>query len=728
MRLRESKTKPLHSGKYVLSFFPALFLTLNLFLFLPLAIYQGNLEEFDVALSAIFVQFLIPAALLLVVLTALGLILPLDGRRRFASPLFAVAVLIWIQGNLIVWKYGTLTGQNIEWKKHVLSGWVDSGLWIVVLILAVIFSRAVSKIAVSGSIIFICIQFTSGAYSIIRKPGVCKAHSSISIPRLPPQGVFEFSAQQNVLQCILDGFQSNFFKEILSRDPSKYENELDGFTFFEEATGTFPSTQMSVPAFLSGEVYKNEIPTRKFLEKIAQGRTIGNILNDHGFDVDLVTGLIFTKKARCTTRYSIAVPYGVTRQQYYRTNSAQMLDLALFRAAPQPLKRLIYNDENWLFQLLLGGGSKRLYIRLFSHRAFVDDLIQRMSVSREKAVYKYIHLMTSHPPIFVDDNCRFVPALPNNLKNRVAQARCALDQFLRLLGKLRSSGIYDSAMIILQADHGAGEEIIMVHNDGTQGKDSFPAEMPRIASLALPLLAVKPPYARGPIKISKAPVALTDLPATILSILGIREAFDGRNIFEVDQNEKRTRKFYYYDWSKTNWDNEYFDGLYEFDIAGNPYDRNSWRMVRSFDPPVVSLKTHKIDFGSPQSRRFKRSGWGGNQKDPVDGTLSTWALGESATLFLSLPKDRLVYLTARIKSKPFDNPQVITIRIDNKTVGKWILDAPWDMYEKTLIIPQDPIRPGRSTVEFLFSQHLDSTRGLGSQAVLFQWIKIHPLN
>jgi len=712
------------SKRFPAALLPSLLLVLNLFFFLPLAIFQGNQEEFGVSLKSILGEFLLPGLIFLLLLIGAGLVLPSNPGRRFTSIVFALAVLVWLQGNLLVWKYGVLTGQPIDWKGHAWSGWLDALVWIGLLSLAVAFSKPISKIVVFGSALLLILQSFSGVYTILKKPALWKSPAQSSASVSPPQGVFEFSRQENVIQFVLDGFQSDFFQEMVARDQGKYLKALDGFTFFEEATSAFPSTQMSVPALLSGETYKNDIPTYKFIKQINQGRTIGNVLHDRGFDVDLVVGDTYTRKVRASTVYDIAIPYGYTERQHVRNNAAQMMDLVLFRASPQPVKRLVYNDQLWLFQRLFASKTENLEYRLFSHRAFLDDFIRKAAVAREKPVYKYLHLMTVHPPILVDENCGFRPGLAMIRENRIIQARCALDQFLSLLDRLRSLGIYDSSLIILHGDHGTAEHVKMLNDDRVADKTLYHESLSRMASLALPLLAVKPPGARGSLAFSKAEVELTDLPATICSLLKIDETFKGKSVFAVDPKERRERKFYFYDWYKTNWENEYFDYLDEFTIAGSPYDRNSWRLVQSLRSPLVSFKTNQIIFGTTHSNRFKRAGWAGNQKDPVEGYTYNWALGESAVLVLSLPKERAVKMTARLKSYPVSRSQIITVRVDNKKVGMWNLHAPWVSTDMSLIIPPDPARPEASLIEFVFSQHRERESGLGPQAVQFQTITL----
>jgi hypothetical protein len=101
-------------------------LTSNFFLFGPFNIYQGNLDEFALTLPSMFTFFLLPASILIFILFSIGLALPKELYTRYVSIIFAVNVLSWLQGNIIVWEYGVLDGTAVDWGTAVWRGWVDA--------------------------------------------------------------------------------------------------------------------------------------------------------------------------------------------------------------------------------------------------------------------------------------------------------------------------------------------------------------------------------------------------------------------------------------------------------------------------------------------------------------------------------------------------------------------------------------------------------------------------
>jgi len=424
---------------------------------------------------------------------------------------------------------------------------VDGTLWVGLLIVACLFFSKVHKISTVASIALTGVVLVSLFFTSLQKPGTWSAHQKSSLKLQPPKEIFEFSSRQNIIQFILDGFQSDIFEEIVAEDFERYSTSLEGFTFFREAIGSFPTTYMAVPAFLSGTIYKNHMPMRQFVNQVNRRRTIFNVLYDSGIETDLVCDLRFRRGARYSNYCRIAVPYGGGKKENLRFESALMIDLALFRHVPQFLKKFIYNDELWLVQRLFREKNKRLQIRYFSHKAFLGDLVEHLSVKRNTPVYKYIHLMTTHFPIVVNKDCEYAGKLPATEENTKIQAKCCLDNFITFVDKLKEKGIYDSSLIILQADHGHGQKIKMINGDspGDEARSHNDRSLSEIAGSALALLAVKPPHSKGKLQTSGAQVSLTDIPATIGYFIDLNEKFNGRSVFEVNPDEERERRFHF---------------------------------------------------------------------------------------------------------------------------------------------------------------------------------------
>lgn len=552
----------------------------SIFLSIPYSIYRGNLNEFVAPFTSIVLFFALPFMLITFAITAIGFLTPKEYYQRYVSMLFMCCLLIWLQGNILVWRYGFIDGHGIEWSEGAWRGWIDSMIWIGLLSIAFVFYRKIARSAPLAGVVMIFLQLVSIALMSYQSTDVWNKRFPIHIE--PPRELYEFSQKQNVIHILLDDVQSPVFQEIIEKDRNHYYSSLEGFTFFNDTAGSFPTTYMSIPAIFSGQNYDNSIPMATFLNKVLNGRTIPNILYDRGFDVDLVTESVYGKAGRYSSFYTIPVPYGLTKKDYVISDAALMIDLVLFRCTPHFLKRFIYRNQPWFFQGLV-------YVQPphFAHKVFLSQMINRMSVKSDKPAYKFVHLMTPHAPYVVDKNCEYVEFAEGTEEDVKMQLQCSLDDVIEFLNKLKILNIYDSSLIILNADHGNRLLVDMENIDKTtetdfkKSKDSFR----RMVGSALPLMAIKRPYAKGILKISGIQATLSDIPATIGSVLGITENLPGRSVFQIGQDEERERIFHDYVWRHKYWKSDYFPYFQEYTIKGPLLERDSWRLSLTRNAP-----------------------------------------------------------------------------------------------------------------------------------------------
>jgi len=714
---------------------PALLIVSTIFVFGPANIYSGNMSEFDVSLVAMLRYYAVPSIVLLLALFGIGLALSSRYISLLASLILTVGVLLWVQGSFCVWNQGPLGITDIDWSKEAWRGWVGGAFWIILLILASLLHRRLHKVVVLVSVVLISIQLSYLVFISIQNPAMWKRGAKFAQTVSPPEEIFQFSSKQNVIHIILDEFQSTIFQEIIGEDVERHYTALEGFTFFRETTGSFPTTLMSIPAILSGKIYKNDIPIHDFENAVYKGRTITNVLHDSDYEVDFAVPMDWARKGRYSNYYNIPVPYGVSQQEYEEANAALMLNLVLFRYAPWFLKKTIYKGQICLPTISLTKGDKRHWegARHFAHKAFLQDFIENMSVNRNKPVYKFIHLTTTHWPAVLNQDCQYAgKILPWTWENIRVQTKCSFDHFLEFLETLKSLGIYESSFIILHADHGYWKipdsaEQLDLKNMGKNLDGYFNDDKEYFAKIvcsALPLLAIKPPNAKGPLRTSSAQTALTDIPETINAVLNLDGEFDGRSVFEIDENGERERIFHYYDMLNRAGD-DYFARMDEFIIEGSPFDKGSWRFLGHL-LAAQAFQIQKVDFGNMEAHPFLRSGWSVNHQSAKGDLTYQWALGSSASIFLSLPKSERISLTANVKT--FLKSQQITIKVNGKKVGTWGISPYWKWEKHGVFIEPDENRPNVSVVEFIFSQ-FSKLEGKDPRplAVLFESITLNKL-
>ncbi len=255
MQIRDIETEERQAGHSFLkkAFAPALPATvilLNLTLVMPATIFSGNPAEFDVGLRQILQCYVWPAMGLLLLVMLLSALVSEGSRQRLAVGACAVGTLLWVQGNFLVWPYGLLNGHSIDWTQNVWRGWIDGALWIAVIALCVFYARRWFRAVSVVSIAVIAAQGASVAVLTMQGAPWLQVIEAGALN--PPREIFAFGARNNILHLVLDAFQADLFDEIVSQDPPYWEKELDGFVFYENTSGVFATTYMSVPAFLTG--------------------------------------------------------------------------------------------------------------------------------------------------------------------------------------------------------------------------------------------------------------------------------------------------------------------------------------------------------------------------------------------------------------------------------------------------------------------------------------------
>src|SRR3989338_1669660 len=189
---------------------------------------------------------------------------------------------------------------------------------------------------------------------------------------------------------------------------------------------------------------------------------------------------------------------------------------------------------------------------------------------------------------------------------------------------------------------------------------------------SLELLVVKRPRSTGPLRISQAPSAISDIPATIVDTLGLNNQFAGTSALKLDEHAPRPRQFAAYLWSSAEWQADYFPYMDIFTVDGRPTEGSAWKT----EEPIYAPKTTP----EGRSRGFYRPERGG------PGGIFRWS---TPLAYLHQPPGaRGVELKVRSSS---DKPQTLTVEMRGTVIDKRVLsDHEW--YTLSYSIP-----PSKST-------------------------------
>jgi hypothetical protein len=568
----------------IVSFLLAAVLLSNVFIFPSIFIYLGNIDHFSISLfGALKIGLVLFALSSLTIFFFLRFFSP--HHQKLSGVFFAaLSILFWVQGSILVWDFGSLDGRNIEWHEHQSKLWIDAITWLVLSGILLFVARKRSDLIIGAASFVFVLQVVTIVFSLLENSPALLAR--VNLPEADNiEDMPHFSKHQNIIHIIADGFQSDVFEDLINSPDlkGKYHKDLDGFVFYRETLGIFPVTRFSVPAFLSGNIYSNDKIKNDYIDDVLAGKTIMSVARDHQFEIDLVAEgdyhIARYVNLPHNNIFDISKLLGLNSAL---SDSGLLLDMSLFRVMPGLIKKYIYNEQKWRISHLFIQ-EEFLQFKFFTSTIFLNYITSAMTADREAPVYKYLHVMNTHNPMVVTEDCKFAGGvMASSRQNLTFQSKCTLDTLSGLFNKLRELGVYDDALIILQGDHGGwvgvsrpGPDIIFPN--GRIAEDW-------LKSLASPLLAIKRPKARGGIVTSNALASLVDIPDTINDIMGWNADFDHMSLIKLDENEDRTRHFRFYFWQKDDWQAEYTDPILEFSIDGSHFEAE-WKAERVFFPP-----------------------------------------------------------------------------------------------------------------------------------------------
>lgn len=576
---------------YISTGFTLILLT-NLFIFIPFDIYVANAEEFITSFGEILKIIIIPAIFCLAFSSVIALLLNDKLLRLYITMLAILSILIWLQSDIVLWQYGLLNGEIIDWSEKKWRGWVDMGIWVFAIAIAVRYHLKIRINTLQFVFAIFLIQSVMTVYGA--KTNWEKLRSKHINEAGALQKIHEFSSQKNIVHLLLDGYQSDIFEVLINHkeagDPIR--SALDGFVFYKETLAAFPYTRFSLPALLSGKIYKNDVSKDDFVNAVFSGKTILKIAYDKGYELDIASEEYWAQRYALGKHHnSYVIPkIGLGSADDFKwENSSRLLDLTLFKAAPHFIKRFIYDSQNWFVQSLIGDPLSAFFY--FSHTRFMQGAVQNMSVGREAPVYKLIHIMNVHNPMVLDVDCSFAgEAIPTTRASLTVQSFCTTMTVIDYLEKMKSLGIYDDALIVIHADHGNWlkskgfkEQIL------SNGMVLHPAMM----ALATPLLAIKQSNAKGKLRESSVLASLIDLPDTISNIMDWGEDFGHESILSLVPGESRRRSYFYYNWQdKEAWETDHTGPIYEFIFDQSHFDAD-WKLGRTFYPPEMDTRITK---------------------------------------------------------------------------------------------------------------------------------------
>ncbi len=698
----------------------SLALPILLVVFPFLHVYANNVTNLQLPMSAFIGVFgTVFVVIALVSFIALKL-LPAAGQIWLVALATFLMVLAWLQTNFFIGAFGFLTGETPDWQ-------IDRGYQILqlVFLLTVFIGMLWFRDTVTRNLSFIVglMILSSLAYvpSLLEKSSRVES-TKFSFNRT---GVFEFSTVKNVVIFVLDSAQADVVYEVLENNP-EIKEKYRGFTLFRNSVSNFPKTYASIPSLLTGEAYDNSKPLHDYLREVYLERSLPARLTANGFDSRLLSSSPHALVAHPSVAANVSDNTGNAISNSLVSDEAETIaNLMLFRVSPHLLKPAVYNEGE--FRISISESSSPATStncnlsddeRNFSKErrsfdnVFLDEFAKCAQSSLEQPALKFYHLYAPHAPYQADETFAYIGSKPLSRKWFALQTQGILSVLGNLLSDMEEKRLMDNSLVIITSDHGEGEyEVGVTYPENLPPETGSSTEVDQsIVRSGMPLMMASRPEDRASaLRISDAPVELTDVPATVYDWLDMENTTQGRSIFTVGADENRTRYHRYYRFA--GWNIDYIVPLTEYAVDGFSWYESSWSLsgrtfnqgiANSFDGEFLTLsRTGNFD-------ERVHSGW------TTPGKVARGVTEAGATV--RLQGNGVSLLTAKHSLYEKDDT-TISLFQDGEPIGEWSFGNKDGQRAKTLVL--------NATGEFELGFQTESAIG---RNVRFRELRLEPVS
>jgi len=175
------------------------------------------------------------------------------------------------------------------------------------------------------------------------------------------------------------------------------------------------------------------------------------------------------------------------------------------------------------------------------------------------------------------------------------------------------------------------------------------------------------------VRVSQAPTAISDIPATIVDTMGLKNPFSGTSALKLDEHAPRPRQFAAYVWSSAEWQADFFPYMDVFTVDGRVTEGSAWKTEEPIYAPNTTAEGRSRGFYKPERG--------------APGLIFRWSM---PLAFLHQPAAaKGVELKVRSAA---DGPQTLTVEMRGQVIDKRVLsDHEW--HDLTYSIPPSNTTP-----------------------------------
>lgn len=494
----------------------AAFFASTLLVYGPLSLYVNGNDEMWFSFRSLLSPVILVALIGFTVMTVL-LSLPKGGIHKILCCLiFGVSLGLYIQCGFFNISYGSgvLDGSQIAWKDYTTYGAIDSAMWAACIALPfalyMVFKRSWRHILMVTAVFLMLMQVGGLAVNLYQNQNsLNKLSHEVTV-----DGMYELSDTDNTLVFILGSMDKSYYDSYKESHP-EIEEQLKGFTEYENVLGTGSDSLVSVPSMLTGEVYKKETKYTRFIDNAWNTYNAYDVLDKNGVDTRIYSDDKYFGNAAVRKVENIADR--AQDSEAYQVIGNTMYRYTMYNAVPHYLKQLFWMSLNDYSSFKSNstytpGNDDKFYADFESNGGFTytDDYDAAVRIYDLKGAERPYRL-TATAEKDTDGT-----SLDEQIEGEFYI-------ILQMIDDLKENGKFDNARIIITADNG-DKEINQ-----------------------RPVLLYKDKGSKEAYKTSTAPVSLFDLPATLASTVtdDYKDIGTGVSFKDAEKSPWNRRRFFY---------------------------------------------------------------------------------------------------------------------------------------------------------------------------------------
>lgn len=432
-------------------------------------------------------------------------------------------------------------------------------LWCAIIITAIVMVMFLKKQKLCKTIFSFLVIIALVMQSAMLVPAIINKKDYTGEGYLTTEGMWELSANDNVVFFLIDRFDDYYYKEYVKKSPEISE-KLDGFTYYSDNISKYPRTYPGVCSLITGVNTDFSKSKDAYLDTAYSDSNLLKDLKNNGYDIKLYAPDYYAYKSvpAVAENKFISKEYEVTD---HWNLACRMFELGAYYWAPEAFKSQTISQSSFApyIERIAKGAEDAPEQYTTNDPEFYKSFAESgLTTNDSKANYTFYYLNGCHSPFTMDENCNAVPK-NNTAAGSYPQTAGCFKIIYEYIDEMKRLGIYEDSTIIITGDHATLW-------DGD--KKTYTA--PKITAL----LVKEKGSAGTKLKESDAPVSQDNLAASIVKSTGINASYNyGLAYSEVTAENNPVRTHYFQTWTTDPEVN------YTYQITGSGRDFKNWQII-----------------------------------------------------------------------------------------------------------------------------------------------------